>query len=220
MAYEIYWGSGSPYSWRALMALEHKGLEYQSRPLQMMDGEHKTPEYLAMNPRGTVPLLVDGDTTIYESLAILTYLEAAHPKLPLFGTTPVETGLIWQAISEQICYIDDPAIELTLVFFRGQSADQGDRIGTLAGEIHGELASIETRLTPDSWAVGDAFSAADILLYPTMACLLRAVGKEEAAPFELGFLPLDGRYPKLAAWMARVEALPWFDRTWPPHWRS
>ena len=51
------------------------------------------------------------------------------------------------------------------------------------------------------------------------ALQLRATAKDEAARLGLGFLPFDERYPGLAAWMSRIEALPGYDKTYPPHWK-
>ncbi len=48
---EVFWDSGSPYVWRVLLALEVKQVPYTSRPIQFSKGEHKTPEFLAMNDR-------------------------------------------------------------------------------------------------------------------------------------------------------------------------
>ena len=61
MALEIWWGSGSPYSWRALLALEYKQLSYESHVVQFSKQEHKSPQLLRMNPRGRVPVLQDDD---------------------------------------------------------------------------------------------------------------------------------------------------------------
>ena len=60
MAIEIYWGSGSPYSWRVLLALEYKRLAYDSHLLQFSKQEHQSPQMLALNPRGRLPVLKDG----------------------------------------------------------------------------------------------------------------------------------------------------------------
>src|SRR5262245_50066005 len=67
---EIFWLSGSPYAWRGLLALEVKQLKYTSRLLDASKGEVKAPEYLKLNPRGTVPTLKDGEVIVRESLAI------------------------------------------------------------------------------------------------------------------------------------------------------
>ena len=53
--------------WRALIALEEKGIEYESKWLPRSTGEHRTPDMLALNPRGRLPILRYGDVTLYES---------------------------------------------------------------------------------------------------------------------------------------------------------
>ena len=72
---DVYWGSGSPYSWRVLLALEHKGLEYRSHLLQFSLQEHKAPHIVAMNPRGRLPILKHDDYVVFESVAVLYYLD-------------------------------------------------------------------------------------------------------------------------------------------------
>ena len=64
-----------------------------------------------------------------------------------------------------------------------------------------------------------AISAADCTAFPFIQQLLRACGKEAARPLELGFLPLEASYPAVAAWIKRIDALPGYERTYPPHWR-
>ena len=89
MALEVHWASGSPFSWRVLLTLEVKQLPYQSRLLTFSKREHKSPEYLALNPRGKVPTLKDGDFILHESLAIMAYLDSAYPARPIFGRTQI-----------------------------------------------------------------------------------------------------------------------------------
>ena len=88
MAIELYWGSGSPFAWRAMLILEVKGLTYESKLLEFSKGDHKAPAYLQLNPRGKVPTLKDGEFVLYESLAIMSYLDRKYPDPPLFGKTP------------------------------------------------------------------------------------------------------------------------------------
>ena len=92
MAIDVYWGSGSPFAWRVLLALEHKRLPYVSHVLQFSKQEHKSPQMLALNPRGKVPVLKDGDYVCFESLAILYYLDLKYPEPPIFGRTPGGSG--------------------------------------------------------------------------------------------------------------------------------
>ena len=94
MALEVFWGSGSPFSWRVLLALEYKRVPYESRLLQFAKQEHKSPQMLRMNPRGRVPVLRDGDFVVFESLACLAYLDRKYPDPPLFGRTAEDAGTI------------------------------------------------------------------------------------------------------------------------------
>jgi glutathione S-transferase len=85
---EIYWISGSPFSWRVLLTAEVKGIPYEGKLLEASKGEHKTLEFLAINPLGRVPAIRDGNFTLHESLAIMVYLDRKYPNPPLFGRTP------------------------------------------------------------------------------------------------------------------------------------
>ncbi|MBL8264912.1 glutathione S-transferase family protein, partial [Steroidobacter sp.] len=107
MALELWWGSGSPYSWRALLALEHKRLQYVSHLLQFSKQEHRSPQLLQMNPRGRVPVLKDGDYVVFESLAILRYLDRKYPDVPIFGHSAEEEGTITRVICEFQAYAED-----------------------------------------------------------------------------------------------------------------
>ncbi len=219
MAIEVFWGSGSPYSWRVLLALTVKGVPYESRLIQFSKGEHKAPEYLAMNPRGKVPTIRDGDYTLYESMAILRYLEAKHPEPALFGTSPEETGRIECAIQEWEHYARGAAFDIVLPLFFGQADARADGIRAGAEVVHRELGRVDQLLANRAYVAGDSLSAADLLVYPDVQSLQRAAAKEAAAPFELGLLPLAERYPNLAAWCTRIETIEGFEATYPPHWR-
>ena len=77
-----------------------------------------------------------------------------------------------------------------------------------APTVHSELARLDAIVTKTPWLAGEAISAADIVVLPWIPSLLRAAAKPEAQPLNLGFLPLDARYPHLAAWVARIGATP------------
>lgn len=217
---EVYWFSGSAPSWRVLLTLELKGVAYTSKLIQAFKGEHKSPEYMALNPRGKVPTLRDGDLVLPESLAIMAYLDRKFPEPPLFGRSPEEAGRIWKAVMDSELYLQPAALGIILPIFLGQTEEKADRVKAAIPDVHAELRALETIVKGNEWLVGDAISAADIATYPFLEALLRAAGKETAAPFELGLLPLGGRYPALEAWRQRITALPGYDRTYPPHWRD
>ncbi len=220
MAIELYWGSGSPFAWRVMLALEVKGLEYQSMLLEFSKGDHKSAGYLTLNPRGKVPTLKDGDFVIYESLAIMAYLDRKYPEPALFGKTAEETGLIWRAISECESYLVSAGDKVVRPMFFGKGLDRVDEIQQAAQSIRAELANLNDRLRNASWLVANRLSAADLAVFPLIQLILRAAGKDAARPFNFGFAPLRQNYPNLARWVERVEALPNYQRTYPPHWRA
>ena len=219
MAIEVYWGSGSPFAWRVLLTLEVKQLPYQSHLITFSQQENKSPEYLALNPRGKVPTLKDGDFVLYESLAIMAYLDSKYPEHPLFGRTPQEIGTIWRLISESSSYVCDAIQRITVPVFTERGLDKEAEIQAAATAVATELAQLEAVVTKTPWLAGAAISAADIVVYPWIPSLVRAASKEAAQPLNLPFLPFEARYPHLAAWMKRIEALPGYERTYPPHWK-
>ncbi|MGH7874057.1 MAG: glutathione S-transferase family protein [Candidatus Binatia bacterium] len=219
MAIELYWGSGSPFAWRVMLTLEVKGLAYESKLLEFSKGEHKTPAYLKLNPRGKVPTLKDGDFVVYESVAMMAYLDRKYPEPPLLGRTAEETGLIWQTISEGESYFQPAGDKLVRPMFFGKGLDQVEEIGQAAETLRGELKAVDERLARSHWLAGGQISAADISLFPLVQLLLRAASKDAARPFNFGFLPLAQSFPNVARWVERIEALPNYQRTYPPHWR-
>ncbi len=89
MALTFYYASGSPFAWRVWLALEHKQLAYEHKMMSFSAGDLKKPEFLAINPRHKVPAIVDDGFALYESQAILEYLEERHPARPsLFPGRP------------------------------------------------------------------------------------------------------------------------------------
>jgi glutathione S-transferase len=219
VAIEVFWSSGSPFSWRVLLALEVKQLPYRSHVLELSRRDHKRPDYLALNPRGQVPTLRDGDYVVHESIAILAYLDRAYPQTPLFGTTPQETGDVWRAVCETVAYFEQPTDAFILPIYFGQSVEKADQIRATLAPIHAELARLEITLRDRPWLAGGGLSAADLAAFPLVMSLLRAAGKPAAAAFPHQLTPFATRFPALASWVARVEAVPGYERTYPPHWR-
>jgi glutathione S-transferase len=180
MAIELYWGSGSPFAWRVMLTLEVKGLDYQSKLLEFSKGENKSPEYLKLNPRGKVPTLKDGDFVVYESLAIMTYLDRKYPTPPLFGNSPEQTGQIWRLISECESYLVSAGDKVVRPIFFGKGLDKVDEIQQAAQTIRQELTTVDEQLADSNWLVGADISAADIAVFPLVQLLLRAASKEAA----------------------------------------
>ncbi|TPG52061.1 glutathione S-transferase family protein [Sphingomonas glacialis] len=221
MAYELFWISGSHYAWRVMLALEYKGIPYVSHHLNPSRGEHKSPTYLALNPRGKVPTLRDGETVVTESLAIMAYLESASPRMPLFGRTPAETGLIWQRISEFTSYTQGP-IEQGIVFpyKEGGSVMDLERSRAAAAVALRQLAWMEQALSRTAFLAGDEVTAADMVALPTMGMLAQLGRRPRAQEIGLGFEQFSHSLPSIAAWMQRAEQIPGYDAAYPPSWRA
>jgi len=220
MAIELYWGSGSPFSWRVMLALEYKRLPYVSHRLEFSRQEHQSPQMLKLNPRGKLPVLRDGDYVIFESVAILHYLDRKYPQGPLFGRTPEEAGTIIRVICEYQENAEPHISRIARAVFDGSFPARAQEITRDAHHVANEARVIEARLAQCDWIVGDNVSAVDFVVFPGIQLLLRAVQRNEAAELSSRFLPLDANYPALARWFKRIEMLPGYERTYPPHWRS
>lgn len=220
MALELYWGSGSPYSWRVQLALELKRLPYESHQLQFSKQEHKSPQMLRMNPRGRLPVLKDGEFVVFESLACLYYLERKYPEPPLFGRTPEEAATIMRVICEYQAYAEQPLMQIVAAVFLEQLDEKIEEATRAMHVVAGEARTIEGRLGKSDWLVGEHVSAADLVVFPEIMLLLRAMEKREAGELRSRFLPLETTYPAIARWIGRMEQLPGYDRTYPPHWRQ
>jgi glutathione S-transferase len=220
VAIEVWWGSGSPYAWRVLLALELKHLTYVSHLLQFSKQEHKSPQMLALNPRGRVPVLKDDGYVCFESLAILYYLDLKYPQPPLFGRSPEEAGTIMRVICEYQAYIEPHVVRITRAIFSGDADLTDDAVTAAMHALASEARTIEGRLSKSEWIVGDACSAVDLVIFPGIQLVKRALERPQAAALSSRFMPIEVNYPALARWLARVAALPGYERTYPPHWRS
>jgi glutathione S-transferase len=218
---ELFWGSGSQPAWSVMLALEVKRVPYTSRLLSFSAGEHKSPEFLRLNPRHKVPVIRDGEFVLNESIAIVAYLDRKFVEPPLFGRNPEETGLVWRAISEFQSYVLPPLLEQVVrPIYAGKVEEAREQIEEHMGGIHNELQKYDVTLATRPWLVGNALSAADLVIFPFFMSLMRAATRPAANALKLDILPLSRVYPHLAAWVTRIEALPGYDNTFPPHWRE
>src|SRR6204780_657105 len=220
MAITLYWGSGSPFSWRGLLALGPQGLPYESHMLHFDKQEHQSPPMLKMNPRGRLPVLKDGDYVVFESVAVLYYLDVRYPQVPIFGASPEEAGVIMRVICEFQTYAEPALSRIVDAIFEGGVADAFEELSDAMHVVGREARTIEGRLSKEQWIVGAQYSAADMVIFPWIQVLRRALDRSAAAELGARFLPMERNYPALARWIGRIESLPGYDRTYPPHWRE
>jgi len=210
MAIDLYWGSGSAYCWRVLLALEHKGLEYRSHMLKFDQQEHQAPQMLAMNPRGQLPVLRDADYVVFESVAILYYLDRRYPEPAIFGRSAEEGGVIMRVICEYQAYAEPSLMQIVGQLLYRPAAALGEAMAEARSaamhRVASEARTIERRLAQSDWVVGEKFSAADMVIYPDIRLLLRALTQPGARELAARFLPLEINYPALGRWLERVAA--------------
>jgi glutathione S-transferase len=203
MPIEFFFMPGGPFALRCLMALSFKKLSFLPRKLDAAKQENRTPEFLALSPSGSLPVLKDGSTVVLESQAIMFYLDRAYPKMPLYGKTPEQAGRIMQELCEQQAYAE-PVLQpfiASLFFGRPTSTESlsqaSDKLDALLGEL-------ERRLGSNGWLAGKAASAADISLYPLVRSVIDGHETEKAAARGLKPRSLVS-FPGLNAWMDRLK---------------
>ena len=213
MALTFYYGSGSPFAWRVWLALEYKGLAYEHKLLSFSAGDTRTPEFLALNPRHQVPVIVDDGFSLYESSAILEYLDDRFPTAPwLFPRDVRARARCRRTVREIDAYITscNETLVQSVLFTKPESWDE-DHINSAVKEYVVELSFWESAF--DGEFLCGTLSAADFTLYPLVAMAERM----EMRKPDIGLVAARG--PRLRAWMERMRALPFFDKTYPPHWR-
>jgi len=220
MSYEIFTISGAPRPWRVMLGFVAKGLDFELHVLDASKNEHKAPAFLALNPRGRVPVLRHGDFVLRESLAILSYLEQKHPRPALFGATPEEHARIWQLIGESEHDLRPRISALLRPIFSPQPSDDWALTQKAAVDAHAELKRLEQLLSESPLLVSDRVTAADCVCFPEVRLVRRAIEREPERMRQLEFHPFERTYPRLAAWMSEIEQLPHYAKTFPTHWRA
>jgi glutathione S-transferase len=152
-------------------------------------------------------VLRDSGYVVFESLAILYYLDRKYPQPPIFGAGPEEAGVIMRVICEYQAYAEPPLRQIAAALLEAQPR-AGQGLEQAMHRVAGEARSIEQRLAHSDWVVGDSFSAADMVIYPDIRLLARALQAPQAHELASRFLPLAVNYPAIARWLERVEALP------------
>lgn len=218
--YKLHWISGSPNSWRVLLTLEYKGVDYQSERIDPSQWDRESSGFMKLNPRGKVPVLQDGETIIYESIAIMAYLEERHPETPLFGLDPAQSGIIWQRIAECIHYTLEPVNELSRLMMRDQALNDINHSKDLVQEISKELCTIDEQLANSSFIAGKDVSATDIYFYPAIAFLEKMLLLPATNHLDVDFYPIPEKLPNLSNWMCEMETIAGFEAAYPPHWRD
>lgn len=213
MTIAFYALSGSPFTWKVWLALEHKQIPYDFRLLSNDAGDLKEPWFLEINPRGKVPVIVDDGVIIRESSVIVDYLEESRRESgePLWPAEPKMRAHARQ-VAEEVDWFLYPHVRRLVVELLGGEPDSASVLETRSA-VERELAVYAASLGGDFMA-GDKPTAADFALYPLTAIVRRLAGK--APDYGLGEVLPSG----IRGWMGRIESLPYFAKTYPPHWAA
>jgi glutathione S-transferase len=204
----LYWGSGSPPAWRVRLLLEEKEIAYKSHLISFEDGELQTPLMRSLNPRALVPIFVDGDVVIYESLAILHYVEAKlesdRPSLLPRHNKHYARMLARMQESNNV----SATVGEVVYYIRRTKPDEINETYLQAKitSLHQEVSLWERYLeSGDDYLAGMDMTLADVAFFPSLAYMKR-----------LGF---DlSRYPRLNSYYGRLCQRKSVLASWPPHW--
>lgn len=164
----------SSASYRVRIALNLKGLDYEYVSLHLRKGEHQSDDFLKINPHGLVPALESDGQMLYQSLAIIEYLEETHPQPPLLPADPLQRARvrgIAQTIACEIHPLDNPRV---LNYLQSQfGIDDAGRDTWYHHWIHNEFKVLEQRLEREAetglFCHGDTPTLADVCLVPQVA---------------------------------------------------
>ncbi len=203
---KLYTYFRSSAAYRVRIALNLKGLAYGSIPVNLSPGEHRRPEYLALNPQGLVPALEDGGVLIGQSLAILEYLEETQPQPQLLPRAPADRARV-PALALCIACDVHPLNNLRVLnYLRSMGNDQDALDRWYRHWISEGLRALEEeakRFSADGRHLfGDVITLADVCLVPQMF---------NARRFNCDLTP----YPVLSAISGHLESLPEFARASP-----
>ena len=196
----------SSAAFRVRIALNLKGLTYDTVPIHLIKdgGQHKTAGYRAVNPQMRVPALtLPSGEILIQSLAIIEYLDEAHPNPPLLPTDPIERAHV-RAVSQIIaCDIHPLNNTAALNYLKSQlKHDQAAADAWYTSWVVTGFEAVEALIEPGPYAFGSQVTVADLCLVPQVF---------NARRFKI---PLE-RFPKIVAADAACAKLPAFDKARP-----
>ncbi|MEL6641796.1 MAG: glutathione S-transferase [Pseudomonadota bacterium] len=192
-AVRIHHFAKSGHAHRALVFAKLAGIAHEAVPVDLSAGAHKSPDFLALNPNGQVPVLEDGEVVVSDSNAILVYLARRYAP-DWMPSDAVEEAHVqrWLTLAAGEIAFGSCAARLITVF--GAPLDPDFAVAT----AERAMQKLEHGLTGRDWLVGTRPTIADVANYSYTA---------HAPEGNVSLEP----YPHVRAWLARFEALPNFE---------
>ena len=225
----LYHFSMSNCSQKARFCLEEKGLQWTSHPVDLSNNQHLTPEFVAINPKGLVPVLVHDGVVITESSDIIDYVDQHFPDPPLRPADPAERERMYGWLK----LWDETQISLKTLshntILKGRAAGMRTQMGKLETLVKNDelvefmreftsaeglsrtrleratkwiervLGALDERLAEHQWLAGEAFSLADL------------AWSIDIHRFDLIKFPMK-RFRAMLAWYHRIESRQGFQR--------
>ncbi len=199
---KIHYHPFSTFARRVRIALIEKNIPAELIEVDMVARAHRSPAYLALNPYGRVPTLEEDGFVLYESTAILEYLEATHPTPPLVPGDARSRALV--SMHMKLCDLQMSRQTGTIIFpkrFLPKERWDEPAMAQAKKDIEKHLSILETQVKGRQYLVADLYSLAEVCYTPFVE-----------------FLPLMEIVPPpaVAAWMTRMLERPSARQTKPP----
>ena len=192
---KLYRAAISGHAHRVELFMSLLGLPFELIDVDLAAGAHKKPEFLAINPFGQVPVMVDGDVTLADSNAILVYLTLRYAvdAEQWLSSEPVAAAAVqrWFSVAAGLLAFGPATARRITLFKQAISTDEA------TARSHALFAVMNQQLAQSAFLAGNTPTLADIANY------------SYAARAPEGNVSLTS-YPHLRAWLARIEALPGF----------
>jgi glutathione S-transferase len=203
---KLYMNPLSPNVRRVRLTAAVLGLDLEEKTLDFTKGEHKKPEYLALNPNGAVPTFVDGEFVLTESRAIMQYLASKKPESDLLprdeqARAEVTRWQFWDA-SHFAPALGTFVFEKMIKPMMGLGEPDQRKIEEALTNFRRFAAVLEARLNGKSYVVGNALTIADL----TLACSLMYAQQTDT--------PL-AEFPNVRSWLGRITETDAWKKTSP-----
>ncbi len=192
----------TPNGRKVAIALEETGLPYIVHPIDLSKKEQKTPQFLALNPNGRIPVITDDDcaggaVTVFESGAILLYLaEKSGQLLDAAGTARVE-ALKWLFFGSS--QVSHTAMQVHYLRRREEAGEPHDNLGIYVEELDRLYGILDGVLATRAYLAGDEYTIADISSWTW-------VDRHQAHGMDIA------PWPRLGDWVGRIGARPGVQR--------
>lgn len=227
----LYHANHSTCSQKVRLSLAEKGLEWESKLINLATNEHLDPKYLTLNPNGVVPTLIHDDAVITDSGVICEYLEEVFPDTPLLPDNPAERAIVraWIRYLDEVPTaavrvpsfnmaflprydgLDDKAFQKEQADIRplrkhfyekmGRKGFDDTAVDNALEQLKSTISRMEARLDKNAWLSGGELGLADFIAAPLIDRL-----------DDLGLSNLwTEDAPNVSDWFVRLRARPSFS---------